>query len=199
MGHEHLFSPSLKLLSNLKKRIKSPSRTEPFSTLKIKRPAKSIEIDPYLLRLKHEKGFNYFMSTKYYIKTLSSLLVSAFLITSCSSNNEAAFCNAARTFGSTASELDVDAAASILGPNFWESLSDNVDDLKMNAPDAFKSDIENLESDLNQFKENLKANDYNLLSALLDPEMLESFTRLVETIRETIDNELTIFISENCN
>jgi predicted lipid-binding transport protein (Tim44 family) len=121
------------------------------------------------------------------------------LITSCSSNDEAAFCDAARTFGSITSELDVNAAASILGPNFWESLSENVDDLKVNAPDAFKSDIENLESDLNQFEKNLKANDYNLLRALLDPEVLESFTRLVDTIRETIENELTIFISDNCN
>ena len=139
------------------------------------------------------------MSTKVYVKTLSSLLVCTFLITSCSSKDKAAFCDAARTFGSITSELDVNAAASILGPSFWESLSDNVNDLKANAPDAFKSDIENLESDLNQFEANLKANDYNLLGALLDPEILESFTRLVETIRKTMENELTIFIAENCN
>jgi hypothetical protein len=139
------------------------------------------------------------MSTKVYVKTLSSLLVCTFLITSCSSNDEAAFCDAARTFGSITSELDVNAAASILGPNFWESLSENVDDLKVNAPDAFKSDIENLESDLNKFEENLKANNYNLLGALLDPEVLQRFTRLVDTIRKTIENELTVFLDENCN
>ena len=145
-----------------------------------------------------EKGFNWFMRTKVYIKNLCSIIFCTFLITSCSSNDESAFCDAARTFSSITSELDVNAAASVLGPKFWESLSENVKDLKVNAPDTFKSDIENLEIDLNQFDDNLKANDYNLLGVLLDPEALKSFKRLVETIRKTVEDELTIFIAENC-
>jgi hypothetical protein len=139
------------------------------------------------------------MNTKFWMKIIGSILVCTFLTTSCSSNSDTSFCNAAKNFSSTTSGLDINNAASIFGPDFWDSLSKSIDDLKVKAPDEFKSDIGNLENELDQFTEKLKTYDYNLLAAIIDPELFASFTGLVDTIQKMVETELSMYSAENCD
>ena len=120
------------------------------------------------------------------------------ILTSCSETDSAAFCNASRELATYVEQIDVNNLASTLGPEFWQSFSQNVGDLTVNAPDQLKEDIKNLNEDLNDFIKKLEAKDYNLLSTILDPETLISFTKLVEDILVTVSKQIYAFAEENC-
>jgi hypothetical protein len=131
-------------------------------------------------------------------RTLLAALCATTLLTACSENDEAAFCNASKEFNSLVADINVSDIASSLGPDFWNSLSTSVGELKSSSPDSLRSEIENLNSDLNSFIEQLESNDYNLLLMILNPETLASFTQLIEGVLSQISNELSNFQSANC-
>ena len=81
---------------------------------------------------------------------------------------------------------------------FWNSLATSVEDLKNSSPESLRSEIENLDNELNSFIEQLESNDYNLLLMILDPDTLASFTQLVEGVLSQISTELSKFQSANC-
>jgi hypothetical protein len=131
-------------------------------------------------------------------RTLLAALCATTMLTACSESDEAAFCNASKEFNLLVADINVSDIASSLGPDFWNSLSTSVGELKNSSPESLRSEIENLNSDLNSFIEQLESNDYNLLLMILDPETLASFTQLVEGVISKISTELSSFQSANC-
>ena len=126
------------------------------------------------------------------------ITLSVLLMSSCSENESAAFCDATRDLVTYVDQINVNSLASTLGPEFWQSFSQNVGELTANAPDQLEEDIKNLNEDLNNFIEKLEARDYNLLSTILDPETLTSFTKLVEDILATVSQQIYEFAEQNC-
>ena len=131
-------------------------------------------------------------------RTLLAVLCAMTLLTACSENDEAAFCNTSKEFNLLVADINVSDIASSLGPDFWNSLATSVEDLKNSSPESLRPEIENLNSELNSFIEQLESNDYNLLLMILDPETLASFTQLVEGVLYQISTELSNFQSANC-
>ena len=131
-------------------------------------------------------------------RTLLAVLCATTLLTSCSKSDETAFCNASKEFNSLVADINVSDIASSLGPDFWNSLATSVDDLKNSSPKLLSSEIDNLDSDLDGFIEQLELNDYNLLLMILDPDTLATFTHLIEGVLSKISTELSKFQSANC-
>jgi hypothetical protein len=131
-------------------------------------------------------------------QTLLAVLCTTTLLTACSENDEAAFCNASKEFNLLVADINVSDVASSLGPDFWNSLATSVEDLKNSSPESLRSEIENLNNELTSFIEQLESNDYNLLLMILDPDTLASFTQLVEGVLSQISTELSNFQSANC-
>ena len=131
-------------------------------------------------------------------RTLLAVLCATAFLTSCSENDEATFCNASKEFNLLVADINVSDIASSLGPDFWNSLATSVEDLKNSSPESLRSEIENLDNELNSFIEQLESNDYNLLLMILDPDTLASFTQLVEGVLSQISTELSKFQSANC-
>ena len=127
-----------------------------------------------------------------------SVTLGMLFLTSCSESDSAAFCEASRDLSTYVEQINVNDLATSLSPEFWQAFNQNVEDLTANAPDQLKDDIENLNTDLNSFIEKLKANDYNLLSTILDPETLLSFTKLIEDILATVSQQISEFAEQNC-
>jgi len=131
-------------------------------------------------------------------RTFLAVFCATTLLTACSESDEAAFCNASKEFNLLVADINVSDVASSLGPDFWNSLATSVEELKNSSPESLRSEIENLNSELNSFIEQLEAKDYNLLSTILDPETLISFTKLVEDILATVSKQIYAFAEENC-
>ena len=131
-------------------------------------------------------------------RTLLAAFCATTLLTACSEKDDAAFCNASKEFNSLVADINVSDVASSLGADFWNSLATSVEDLKNSSPESLRSEIENLDNELNSFIEQLESNDYNLLLMILDPDTLASFTQLVEGVLSQISTELSKFQSANC-
>ena len=131
-------------------------------------------------------------------RTLLAALCATTLLTACSENDEAAFCNTSKEFNSLVADINVSAVASSLGEDFWNSLATSVGELKNSSPESLRSEIDNLDNELNSFIEQLESNDYNLLLMILDPDTLASFTQLVEGVLSQNSTELSKFQSANC-
>jgi hypothetical protein len=127
-----------------------------------------------------------------------AVLCATTLLTACSEDDEATFCKAGKEFNLLVADINVSDIASSLGPDFWNSLATSVEDLKNSSPESLQSEIENLNSELTSFIEQLESNDYNLLLMILDPDTLASFTQLVEGVLSQISTELSKFQSANC-
>jgi hypothetical protein len=128
---------------------------------------------------------------------LSTLLLIATL-TSCAQGDESSFCKAATEFNAEVKKIDISDIASATGPEFWNSLTESVDELQKNSPKLFQSQLENLDVELEAFIAKLEENDYNLLLAALDPATVESLIAFVESVLYAVNTEIAAFTDENC-
>ena len=132
---------------------------------------------------------------------LKSCLPALFLfstLTSCTQGSESSFCNTAIEFNAEVEKIDISDIASSTGPEFWDSLSERVDELQKNSPDLFQTQLQNLDVELQGFIAKLEESDYNLLLAVLDPATAQSLITFVESILYAVNTEIAAFTDENC-
>ena len=129
--------------------------------------------------------------------SLSALILVA-ISTSCAQGDSSSFCKAATEFNAEVEKIDISDIASSTGPEFWDSLTESVDELQKNAPELFQDQLENLDVELEAFIAKLEENDYNLLLAALDPATVESLIAFVESVLYAVNTEIAAFTDENC-
>ena len=135
------------------------------------------------------------------MKPLKSCLATLFLfstLTSCTQGGESSFCNTAMEFNAEIEKIDISDIASSTGPEFWDSLSERVDELQTNLPELFHTQLQNLDVELEGFITKLEETNYNLLLAVLDPATLQSLITFVESILFAVNTEIAAFTDENC-
>jgi hypothetical protein len=128
---------------------------------------------------------------------LSALFLSS-ILTSCTQGDESSFCNAAIEFNAEVEKIDISDIASATGPEFWNSLTESVDELQKNSPELFQAQLQNLDVELEAFIAKLEENDFNLLLAALDPGTVESLIAFVESVLYAVNTEIAAFTDENC-
>jgi hypothetical protein len=128
---------------------------------------------------------------------LSALILMA-ILTSCTQGNESSFCDAAFEFNASVEKIDISDIASASGPEFWNSLTESVDELQKNSPELFQAQLQNLDVELEAFIAKLEENDFNLLLAALDPGTVESLIAFVESVLYAVNTEIAAFTDENC-
>ena len=128
---------------------------------------------------------------------LSALFLSS-ILTSCTQGDESSFCKAATEFNAEVEKIDISDIASSTGPEFWDSLTESVDELQKNSPELFQAQLQNLDMELEAFIAKLEENDYNLLLAALDPATVESLIAFVESVLYAVNTEIAAFTDENC-
>ena len=132
---------------------------------------------------------------------LKSCLPALFLfstLTSCTQGGESSFCNTAIEFNAEVEKIDISDIASSTGPEFWDSLTESVDELQKNSPELFQAQLQNLDLELEAFIAKLEENDFNLLLAALDPATVESLIAFVESVLYAVNTEIAAFTDENC-
>lgn len=129
--------------------------------------------------------------------SLSALILVA-TSTSCAQGDSSSFCNAAFGFNAEVEKIDISDIASSTGPEFWDSLTESVDELQKNSPELFQAQLQNLDMELEAFIAKLEENDYNLLLAALDPATVESLIAFVESVLYAVNTEIAAFTDENC-
>jgi hypothetical protein len=128
---------------------------------------------------------------------LSALFLSS-ILTTCTQGDESGFCNAAIEFNAEVEKIDISDIASATGPEFWNSLTESVDELQKNSPELFQAQLQNLDVELEAFIAKLEENDFNLLLAALDPGTVESLIAFVESVLYAVNTEIAAFTDENC-
>jgi hypothetical protein len=128
---------------------------------------------------------------------LSALILMA-ILTSCAQGDESSFCSAAIEFNAEVEKIDISDIASATGPEFWNSLTESVDELQKNSPELFQAQLQNLDVELEAFIAKLEENDFNLLLAALDPGTVESLIAFVESVLYAVNTEIAAFTDENC-
>ena len=101
-------------------------------------------------------------------------------------------------FNAEIEKIDISDIASSTGPEFWDSLSERVDELQTNLPELFHTQLQNLDVELEGFITKLEETNYNLLLAVLDPATLQSLITFVESILFAVNTEIAAFTDENC-
>ena len=101
-------------------------------------------------------------------------------------------------FNAEVEKVDISDIASATGPEFWNSLTESVDELQKNSPELFQAQLQNLDVELEAFIAKLEENDYNLLLAALDPATVESLIAFVESVLYAVNTEIAAFTDENC-
>jgi hypothetical protein len=101
-------------------------------------------------------------------------------------------------FNAEVEKIDISDIASATGPEFWNSLTESVDELQKNSPELVQAQLQNLDVELEAFIAKLEENDFNLLLAALDPGTVESLIAFVESVLYAVNTEIAAFTDENC-
>ena len=125
------------------------------------------------------------------------ITIVALLNTGCG-GEEKSFCESAREFQASIRQLDANEIAASLGPEFWDDLDQLLIDLGASEPEIVGPLADDLRVELAVLVRRLEANDYNVITAALDPESAEQFLLVASALATFAADELQTQISLNC-
>jgi hypothetical protein len=125
------------------------------------------------------------------------ITIVALLNTGCS-GEEMSFCETAREFQTSIRQLDANEIAASLGPQFWDDLDQLLIDLGASEPEIVGPLADDLRVELAVLVRRLEANDYNVITAALDPESAEQLLLVASSLAAFAADELQTQISLNC-
>lgn len=129
--------------------------------------------------------------------SIGVITIFALLNTACGGEEES-FCETAREFQTSIRQLDANEIAASLGPQFWDDLDQLLIDLGASEPEIVGPLADDLRVELAVLVRRLEANDYNVITAALDPESAEQFLLVASSLAAFAADELQTQISLNC-
>jgi hypothetical protein len=112
--------------------------------------------------------------------------------------DESSFCQSAREFQTSVSQIKAEELVDALGPEFWQELDGLLSEIAASDSGEVGALAAQLQVELRQFVARLEAVEYNLVAAALDPALASLFVDLVNDLVDYSTAEIGLVVDEQC-